>query len=254
MPDIDPLHVIQIREHLLTWLRHNAVPEWAQIMDQGIRFIAPPEGEGLNGEELATFLARAERDRLKSSQLYHVDAAATRQAVAQVATMGVEDVLTPQTLPSPAGLMVWTEDISRTESGIPIIAVSWGVLPDAKVWVSWWSDAVYAARRMFESGQFTADQAEWWLSLRGVLAFERERILPFTAESSDDPFAFPSVFEEPADIKVANLTRAMTRVTIATWQMITTGQVSVEERAASRQIRRRLAADGLSTTVHAVQG
>lgn len=252
MPDIDPLHLIQIREHLLTWLDHNAAPEWMYLLDQGIGFVVPPEGKHLRGENLIRFLLQAEAERIRRAQLYHVDAATTRRAVSAVASMGEQDVLTPQTPPAEHGLLVWEEDISRTEEGVPVVAVSWGVRPDASVWVSWWSDAVYAARQMAERGQMTAERAEWWVGIRGVLAFERERILPFTAESDDDPFAFPSAFEQPANVKVAGLTRAMTRITIATWRLISAQQAEVEEVSPVRQLRRRLEREGLAATVHAV--
>jgi hypothetical protein len=99
-------------------------------------------------------------------------------------------------------------------------------------------------------GQLWED-ATAWLHVVGscTASFDRERILPFLADTATDPFAIPAVFAD--DTSTPDDNRAMTRATIATWQLISTGRATVEDLVPTRQIRRALERGGLSTVVHA---
>ncbi|MGW0562841.1 hypothetical protein ACWDZ4_20035 [Streptomyces sp. NPDC003016] len=202
---------------------HNAALAWAGMMRQGVRFLMPPQVEALpRVEERAAALAKDERQRLASGDLYYFDAAACAVAVdVELRHEGIEQIV-----PSAAGFLVWEEPPAHSRSGIPIRAATWGVAYDGGTWVSWWSDTLEAARLGLCSPQA--------LMVNGPLTFHEETHLP--------PQSWPAQVGLPNDP-----TYGMFRGLVGAWTAIDTKAVEESQLAplprVRKQARRQLQTD-----------
>ncbi|MEU9837115.1 hypothetical protein AB0D67_36725 [Streptosporangium sp. NPDC048047] len=243
---IEPANLHEISWQTTLFLRHNAPTEWAYLLDTGIQFLLPDEVIKKSNKERATFLARAEADRIRAGELYYIDTEVTDEVTGSGPLLGGIHVLSADMLPSPSGLMLWSRDVSATMSGLPIIACSWGQHGDG-VWVSWWSDAVAAAEAFVASGTHTPEQAHAYLSGHGVLAFERERFLPYGV-------GFRQAQAREGE-SATTMVEALTETTITTWALIATQRVEVVDIHPERHVKRRLERDGLTVgPVHHITG
>ncbi|MER5649571.1 hypothetical protein [Streptosporangium sp. NPDC002524] len=245
---IKPANLHEVRWQTALFLRHNAAPEWQLYLDRGIEYLLPDEVIDKSNRERAAFLARAEYERVASAELYYIGDEVTDVVTGSGPLAGGFHALTPDMVPSPTGLMLWSRDVSASTSGVPVIACSWE-RQETGVWTAWWTDAVATAESFVNSGQFTQETARNYLGLRGVLNYERERILPYgfgirVGDAKEGPAATTTV-------------EALTETTITTWALIASPnqRVTVTDIPPERHVKKRLQREGLAFgPVHHVTG
>lgn len=160
----DPANVHHAWLSAVDFLRLNAARIWTWQLDQGLSFVIPDAARGLSSNAArARYLADAERRRLSSAALIHLDAAATAVAVATP----FEPCDLTKLAPTSAGLLVWATPPYTTPDGIPIVAASWGEADDGGLWITWWSDQAAAAQLM-------GNDVDTAVGINGHLGYDRE--------------------------------------------------------------------------------
>lgn len=159
------------------YLRRTAPALWTGLIeDYPDMFRAPPEARHFAPKELGPWLAAAEARRVAKAKLYFFDEAATQLMVYTSAIYKERYVLHPELVPCDHGMVVWAEDVSHTEKGVPIIAFHWEVREDG-VWLGFWADAASEALRVIKDGE-SLDPYEFF-AVHGALLYEREDLLPW---------------------------------------------------------------------------
>lgn len=211
------------------FLRLNAPRTWSWMMQHGVTFVMPPAAEILpDADQRARYLAEREQRRLEQAELYHCDVAATHQAMA-MPTAPVEAADPGALAPSPAGFVVWSEPVARTDDGVPVIAASWGPVEPQGVWVSWWSDTEVAAQ---VNGSDARDQ----LAVMGPLSFDRETWLR--------PGVLPSQLTDRRDPE-----HHFFQALFGTWNAIAHGVVTGSEVTPAARVRKQARRAGLPERV-----
>lgn len=189
------------------YLRLHAAHAWALQMRSGIRFLLTPAARAHpNAEQQARHLAQAEQDRLGQAQLYHLDDQATQRAL--ITPPAQQDAR--ELAPSTAGFVVWSRPVARTDSGVPVVAASWGPAEEYGTWVSWWSDTAETAR-------IHNLDVDLQLNVNGLLMYEREAWLL--------PGPPPSQLEQPE-----NPEYGVYQALYGTWSAIAHGALQADEK------------------------
>lgn len=197
----------------------------------------------------AAILTAEEVTRLKSGELFYVNADMTGLAVAAGRTLP-EFSLMPEDLPSPAGLIVferpiatvdWSEFHDGAENESPIVAASWshwngtrGRWPHGGVWISWYADREGMIESAVARGAVTGAQVDALRVAAGRLILDNEMQSPFSPS--------PLAIEDDRDPALGRTLVGRLLILKAAWllmqQPISDVRDAVYDRAARRRFER----------------
>jgi hypothetical protein len=166
---------------------------WGQMLRLG-QFYTGHLPDEITVADATERLRSDEISRLRSAELFYVSSQMT-ELVVRAGQQLPEFRLAREDLPSDAGFLYWDGTVgSRVERDlhVRIVAVSWGLTPDALVttasgrhrgpgvWLSFWSDPSSAEAAIFqEAGESAAHERKKAREMLGPLTYEREVLVPF---------------------------------------------------------------------------
>ncbi|MFH8410437.1 hypothetical protein ACH4FX_37525 [Streptomyces sp. NPDC018019] len=214
----DPRRLPDWRHKLIKQYRTPTAAEWmAQMLASGVFRDAPiPVAD--HPEDVAQLLLAQEARHLAEARLYYADSVQSGIA-ARKAHRPRTTPLAAHRVPAPCGFLVFEQGIPHPESGILISAASWS---------RWTPTNGPAAGWEIETPDGPVDFAEgtegaWWVTLYTAPTTTTSATLPlvwFYHRVIPDNTRFPQAPDPKASLDTA------VRTVIASWDLITQGQVA----------------------------
>ncbi|MFI6688034.1 hypothetical protein [Streptomyces sp. NPDC050485] len=134
-----------LRSRTLTFLRAPVSREfWDMLLDQGHAFVMPAAWSALPRSRQIEGLLAAEGKRVADGTTFAMAADLVRAAREVGHDQSIPLPFTPDVLPSPSGMLVFSEDepLTHIPPGDPVVAVTWGPPMDGfspGVHLTWWA-------------------------------------------------------------------------------------------------------------------
>ncbi|MFF1712182.1 hypothetical protein [Streptomyces sp. NPDC058268] len=212
----------------------------ANQLTQGLPYTMPAHWHHLSVAEQARGLVRAEARRIADARLYAFDDNAVSAVRSVADDLQVQLPVTPDLLPAPSGMIVFTSPVSVSADEGIITAATWGPAMEGfgdGVHLSWWTDTRAFIAREVASGHLDPAEAEFRKRTFGPLMLHVDMHLPFAPLM--DGRLFPVAEFAGADRDSAPAIRAI----VAAWYALTHQLVLVREARADMELGRALAAE-----------
>jgi hypothetical protein len=246
-----PTQLPEVRAEMAAWMLKSGPQFFEGCIKAGKMPVRPEMG---SDSACGSYLAKAEAHRLKSADLFWVDAAMTELTIAASASMP-EFSLMPEDLPARSGLILFEKPIRQMESSddfadhVYVRAATWEIVSGSMpwdVWVSWYTDStmnvesIDLLRLAAYLGSSTSKAERDKIRIRQAmpaLSYDFEEMLSFSAV----PLAMRNAFTG----EIMKSSAYPLKELITAWTLMQQPMVKASDAEFDRASRRRLQKAGI---------